>query len=217
MEFILHDLGRMRYKDAWEIQKRLVEDRLLDRTSDALILVEHEHVITLGRRSEETPRTNELQGVELFHVERGGLATYHGPGQLVGYPIIKLRDRFADIKGHVRRIEDVLILCLRYFDIPAERREGHPGIWVNGKKIASIGVAVRESVTFHGFALNVDPDMKYFGLIEPCGLRPDMMTSMAMSLGRDITIENVRPVLLSKFQEVFGCRLVTVENTDRLL
>lgn len=214
MEFILRDLGRMRYKDAWELQKRLVEDRLLDRIPDTLIIVEHEHVITLGRRSEGTPLTNDLQGVELFHVERGGLATYHGPGQLVGYPVVKLHDRFADIKVHVRRIEEVLILCLRDFDIPADRREGHPGIWVDGKKIASIGVAVREGVTFHGFALNIDPDMNYFGLIEPCGLRPDMMTSMALSLGREITIEKVRPVLLSKFQEVFGCRLVTVKNTD---
>ena len=214
MDFVLRDLGQMRYKDAWELQKRLVEDRLFDKIPDTLIIVEHEHVITLGKRSEIGRSKGEVQGVEIVQVERGGLATYHGPGQLVGYPIIKLRDRFADIKGHIWKIEEVLILCLRDFDIPADRKEGHPGIWVDGKKIASIGVAVREGVTFHGFALNVDPNMKYFGLIEPCGLKPEMMTSMALSFGRRVTVDDVRPILLSKFMQVFGCRLVTVKNAD---
>jgi len=217
MEIILIDAGRMKYRDAWEMQRRLVDDRSSDKVPDVLILVEHDHVITHGRRSAEGEAEGVIDGVEHVRVERGGLATYHGPGQLVGYPIVKLQDRFGDIKGHVRRIEETLVRTLADFSITASRREGHPGIWAGDRKIASIGVAVRDSVTFHGFALNVDPDMKYFWLIEPCGLRPDAMTSMGQVLGRKVTIDEVKPVLLSKFEEVFGRKIVISNGTDRLL
>jgi lipoate-protein ligase B len=216
MEFLLFDVGRMKYKDAWDLQRLLVDDRLLDRMPDALIMVEHDHVITFGRRS-EGDGIGSIDGVELFRVERGGLATYHGPGQLVGYPIVKLQERFRDIKAHIHNIEETLVRTLTDFDIPAARREGHPGIWVDGRKIASIGVAVRERVTFHGFALNVDTDMRYFGLIEPCGLKPETMTSMSEVLKRKVSIENVKPVLLAKFKDVFGCGFVGGRETDQPL
>jgi lipoate-protein ligase B len=205
MEFHLYDLGRMKYKDAWDLQKRLVEQRRSGSIPDTLLLVEHDHVITFGKRS--PPGGSNCYGIESFYVERGGLATYHGPGQIVGYPIVKLKDRLSDIKKHIWRLEEVLIRCLNRFDIPGERIEGHPGIWVCGKKIASIGVAVNGDVTFHGFALNVNPEMKYFALIQPCGLTPNTMTSMSQTLGREITINDVKPELIQIWEEVFTCTL----------
>ena len=125
-------------------------------------------------------------------------------------------ERFSDIKVHVHNIEEVLVRTLAKFDIRAARREGHPGIWVEGRKIASIGVAVRECVTFHGFALNVDPDMRFFELIEPCGLRPETMTSMGLVLGRKVALDEVKPILLSEFEDVFERRFVSPKGMDPL-
>jgi len=130
-------------------------------------------------------------------VERGGDATYHGPGQLVGYPVTLLKDH--DIRRHVRTIERALIGAVARFGVNGERVEGHPGVWVNGKKLASIGVAVTNWVAYHGFALNVNTDMSYFQLIEPCGLDPEMMTSMEKVLGRKLDFQSVKETVIEKY------------------
>jgi lipoate-protein ligase B len=192
----LLDLGLVRYEDALEFQREMMRERSLDHVPDTLILLEHEHVITLGRKT--TPENFRPQAVPVYQVERGGDATYHGPGQLVGYPIIKLVDH--DVRKHVHIIEDTLISTLHRFGIESATLEGHPGVWVGGrKKIASIGVAVTNWVSYHGFALNVNTDLSYFQLIQPCGMDPSTMTSMEKLLGRRPDIGEVKATVAEEF------------------
>jgi lipoate-protein ligase B len=193
-------LGRKEYGEVWELQKQLVTARAADRVPDTLILVEHEPVITLGRKT--TPENFKPQEFPVFQVERGGDATFHGPGQLVGYPIIRLAT--PNVQRFVRDLEEVLIQATRSFGIESIRVAGHPGVWVDGRKVASIGVAVTNWVTYHGFALNVNTDLSYFGLIKPCGLDPDKITSMKQILGKDVGFEPVKREVLARFTEVFG-------------
>jgi lipoate-protein ligase B len=194
------DRGRESYQDTWELQKDLVRRRTEEACVDTLILVEHEHVITLGRKT--TPENFKPQDIPVFKVERGGDATYHGPGQLVGYPVLRLAT--PNVQRFVRDLEEVLIRTTRSFGIESVRVEGHPGAWVGGRKVASIGVAVTNWVTFHGFALNVNVDLSYFGLIKPCGLDPEKITSMKQVLGREVPLEDVKAEVIMRFTEVFG-------------
>jgi lipoate-protein ligase B len=195
------DRGREPYQVTWELQKDLVKRRTEAETDvDALILVEHDHVITLGRKT--TPENFKPQDVPVFQVERGGDATYHGPGQLVGYPIVRLAT--PNVQRFVHDLEEALIQATRAFDVESVRVEGHPGVWVGGRKVASIGVAVTNWVTFHGFALNVNTDLSYFRLIKPCGLDPEKITSMAQVLGREVPFEDVKEEVVSTFAQVFG-------------
>lgn len=190
------DVGRMPYASAWELQKRLVAERT-DGTlkDDTLVIVEHDHVITLGRKT--SPENFKPQDIPVFQVERGGDATYHGPGQLVGYPIVRLPT--PNVQAFVRSLEDVLISATRSFGVDSARVEGHPGVWVEGRKLASIGVAVTNWVTYHGFALNVNTDLSYFRLIKPCGLDPERMTSMEAILGRQVPFDQVKGEVVSRF------------------
>jgi lipoate-protein ligase B len=200
----LLDLGRRPYESTWELQKRLVRERAEGSLGDdALILVEHEHVITLGRKT--TPENFKPQDIPVFKVERGGDATYHGPGQLVGYPIIRLST--PNVQGFVRSLEDVLILSTRAFGIESVRVDGHTGVWVGPRKIASIGVAVSNWVTFHGFALNVNTDLSYFHLIKPCGLDPSKISSMKEALGKEVPFELVKREVVERFVKTFGYTL----------
>jgi len=194
------DLGVVDYKEAWDLQRKLMELRAADQIPDTLILLEHDHVITLGRKT--SPENFRPQSVPVHQVERGGDATYHGPGQLVGYPILKLADH--DVRRHVVLIEDSLINTVRRFGIDATIVFGHPGIWVGGNKLASIGVAVTNWVSFHGFALNVNTDLSYFELIRPCGLDPSTMTSMEKLLGRRLEMEVVKAALVEEFSRTHG-------------
>jgi lipoate-protein ligase B len=201
MNLTLLDRGRESYQVTWELQKELVRKRAEGETEvDALILVEHDHVITLGRKT--TPENFKPQDIPVFQVERGGDATYHGPGQLVGYPIIRLAT--PNVQRFVRDLEEVLIQSTGRFGVGAARVEGHPGVWVGGRKVASIGVAVTNWVTYHGFALNVNTDLSYFGLIKPCGLDPDKITSMSQVLGKEVEFEAVKEEVVARFAEVFG-------------
>lgn len=200
MTAILLDLGRVEYGRALSIQRRLAELRAAERTPDVLILLEHDHVITLGRKT--TPENFRSQDVPVFEVERGGDATYHGPGQLVGYPIVKLSDH--DVRRHVMTIEAALISALKRFDVAGEIREGHPGVWVGGQKLASIGVAISNWVTYHGFALNVSTDMSYFNLIRPCGLNPETMTSMQVLTGKRTDIQEVKAAVAEEYSSAVG-------------
>jgi len=198
------DLGLRGYPAVWELQRRLVDERTAGTTGDTLILVEHEHVITLGKKT--SPENFRPQHVPVFQVERGGDATYHGPGQLVGYPIIKMD--VPDVRKFVKALEEVLILTVNSFSIPAGRLEGHPGVWVGGRKLASIGVAVTNWVTYHGFALNVNTDLEYFHMIKPCGLDPETMTSMQRVLHREVSMDSVKSEVRRNFSAVFGVELI---------
>ncbi len=184
----VRDLGRVPYGEALELQRTLAEDRIAGRIPDTLLLLEHPPVITLGRGTRQTslpidPEALRRRGVEVFEIERGGDVTYHGPGQLVGYPIIDLQQHKPDLHWYLRRLEDVLISSLAGFGIPAERREKYTGVWTRGRKIASIGIHVRQWVTWHGFALNVTTDLSPFSLIVPCGIPDVVMTSIEKEAG----------------------------------
>ena len=203
MNAYLLDFGRMEYGKALGLQKDLAAMRAKGEIPDALILVEHDHVITLGRKT--TPANFKPQDIPVFEVERGGDATYHGPGQLVGYPIILLTDH--DVRRHVRNMEEALLRTTRAFGIEGERLEGHPGIWVGGKKLASIGVAVTDWVTYHGFALNVNTDLSYFEHIRPCGLDPSAMTSMQRIKGGPLPFDEVKAKFAREYSAVTGLTL----------
>lgn len=201
----------MAYGDAWALQRAVVAARQADRIGDVVLLVEHPPVITIGRAGRPTniliPRdVLRGRGIEMYEVERGGDVTYHGPGQLVGYPIINLRALDEDVVRYVRLLEASLIRVLEAFGMTAARVRGYPGVWVGDAKIAAIGVAVKRKVTMHGFALNVDPDLDHFGVINPCGLGKPV-TSMARELGRSIALTEVQPVVARALGDVFEMEL----------
>lgn len=194
------DLGLVDYEDAWALQHRLVEQRLADEIPDTLVLLEHPHVVTLGRRGR--PEDVLDPSLHVVQVERGGEATYHGPGQLVGYPIVKLRERL-DVKGYVRSLEEVLIRAAGDFSVTAGRDRRQSGVWVRGRKLGSIGIAVRRDVTYHGFAHNVNTDLSYFERIRPCGFEGSIMTSMARERGEPVSMVAFRDAVVRRVEEVF--------------
>ena len=206
----LRDLGRMDYATAFELQRRLVVERQQGLIPDHLLLVEHPHVVTLGRNGHRenllaSDEILERAGVEFHPTDRGGDITYHGPGQLVGYPILDLREWKRDVAAYVRAIEEVIIDTLADFGIAAGRIPKLTGVWVDGRKIAAIGVHISRWVTSHGFALNVSTDLSYFEYIVPCGLTKPV-TSMA-ALGVRATLEDVGYVLAAHFGRVFDCQM----------
>jgi lipoate-protein ligase B len=204
----LRRLGRIAYGEALALQERLRNDRLADAGSDTILLCEHPHVITFGRssRAEHAPPDDALRaaGYEVFRVNRGGDVTYHGPGQLVGYPILDLEPRGADIHVYLRALEGVLIETLSDFGIASRRREGYTGVWLDRcRKIASIGVGMRRWVTMHGFALNVSCDLARFEPIIACGLEGIEMTSMEQLVG-PVDSEAVLERLEVHLRKAFG-------------
>lgn len=195
----------MAYPAAWALQRALVTARQAGRIRDVVLLLEHPPVITIGRAGRSSnilvPRTLlAAQGFEVFEVERGGDVTYHGPGQLVGYPIVDLRALDEDVVRYVRSLEGALIGALQQFGISAARARGYPGVWVGDAKIAAVGVAVKRRVTMHGFALNVAPNLDHFAVINPCGLGKPV-TSMAGVLGRAVSLAEARPVVAEQLGE----------------
>ena len=210
----LVECGRLPYGDAWALQRALLAARQTDRIADTLLLLEHPPVITIGRAGHAAniliPREMlAARGFEVFEIERGGDVTYHGPGQLLGYPILNLRALDEDVVRFVRLLEATLIRVLETFGIEAARRRGFPGVWVGEAKVAAIGVAVKRKVTMHGFALNVDPDLEHFALINPCGLGKPV-TSLARLLGRRVGLAEVQPAVSRAFAEVFQMDMAAV-------
>jgi lipoate-protein ligase B len=204
----LLDLGLVDYGEALALQRRLVEERERDARPDTLVLCQHRHVFTLGRRAGARANVLAPGDVPVVEVERGGDVTYHGPGQLVGYPIFRLAPAEQDLHQFLRRLEEALIRArAASVGLPAERRPGATGVWAAGKKIASLGVAVRNWVTFHGFALNVSTDLEYFGRIVPCGLAPEVMSSVERLLGRPVDLGVVQEAVVAAVAEVFGRRV----------
>jgi len=198
----------MRYADAWAFQRALVAARQGGRIEDVVLLVEHPPVITIGRGGRAanilvSPDLLAAQGFDVHATERGGDVTYHGPGQLVGYPILDLGALDEDVVRYVRGLEAALIGALERFGIAGARLRGYPGVWVGDAKVAAIGVAVKRRVTMHGFALNVAPNLDHFGVINPCGLGKPV-TSMARLLGRPVSLAEVQPVVVRSLGEVFA-------------
>jgi lipoyl(octanoyl) transferase len=198
------DLGRLDYLAALAVQEQLVALKQREPFPDVLLLVEHPHVYTLGRGG-NAANVLAPEEVPVIRTSRGGDVTYHGPGQLVVYPIIDLRSKLRrDVHRYLRNLEMSAIQTLADFGLAAVRRPPYTGIWIDDRKIAAIGVAVRRSITFHGLALNVNTDLSYFNRIVPCGLAWADVTSMAQELGDDQSLEQVKVSFLNHFAETFG-------------
>jgi lipoate-protein ligase B len=206
-EGYLFDLGRRDYLDVLDIQHNLLDLRGKNAIPDSLILVEHDSVFTVGKSIAREELPNNINGIPVIQIERGGQWTYHGPGQLVGYPILNLESRNRDIHGFIRNLEEMLILALKEFEISAERNPIQAGVWVKEKKIASIGAAIRKWLTFHGFALNVNVDLSYFSMITPCGLPSSIMTSMNFLLQHDLNFSDVKFSIIRMFESTFQLKL----------
>ncbi|MBI3872487.1 MAG: lipoyl(octanoyl) transferase LipB [candidate division Zixibacteria bacterium] len=191
------DWGLLPYLEAHSRQLAALTSRIAGPSGDTVFLVEHPHVYTYGRGSNfaelqaKRPFDSDMR-VELVQVERGGGVTYHGPGQLVAYPIIDVRQKTGDLHRFLRWLEEVIIQTIAPWGLTGEHHPTHTGVWIEGRKIASIGIAVRQWISYHGLALNVSTDLRYFGAIHPCGLSPEVMTSMEQLTGRTIAMEDVR-------------------------
>ena len=207
---LVSDIGRTRYAEAWDLQHKLFDLRHYGLVNDLLLFTEHDHVYTIGKGGDQDhllASEEELSagGVEVFRIDRGGDITYHGPGQIVGDPIIDLNGYFPDIHRYLRSLEEVIILTLTEFDIEAAQEEGLTGVWVKGEKIAALGVRVSKWITMHGFALNVNTDLSKFDRIIPCGIFHKGVTSMQQLMGREIPLREVQASLTKAFGVVFGC------------
>jgi lipoate-protein ligase B len=208
-ELAVVDLGICGYREAWERQLALVEARKDAAGVDTLLLVEHPHVITVGRSQKALANVVAAGGVEVVSVERGGDVTYHGPGQLVAYPIVQLREGERDLHRFLRNLEEAVIQTCAAFGVDGGREPGKTGVWLGPeKKICSIGVACRRWVTFHGLALNVTTDLSYFFRINPCGFASSVMTSMAEELGAGVAMIDVKRRLAVALANTLGRRLL---------
>jgi len=213
------DLGRLEYEAAFALQKREVERLQKNEGDDVLLYVEHPHVITMGRNADGSAliadrRLIEMRGAKVVATDRGGDVTYHGPGQLVGYPIVRLESTRRDIRRYVYDLEEVLIATLGDFGVYAGRHPEHRGVWVRERKIASLGIRISRWVTSHGFALNVSTDLSYFSLMNPCGISGCAMTSMETELAAPVAMAAVRDRVTVHFGEVFArdMRLESIVN-----
>jgi len=224
-ELLVCDLGTMAYAEALGLQRAVARARISgELDEDLLLLVEHPPVVTLGRSFKErhllaSPALLANRGVELFEVERGGDVTFHGPGQLVGYPIVDLKRHKRDLHWYLRQVEEALIRSIAPFGLAGERRAGLTGVWTEGRKLASIGVHARDWVTWHGFALNVTTDLRYFDLIVPCGIDMVEMSSIARELERrgdaapdsDVLLATVKANVAAGFGDVFTLDAAAME------
>jgi lipoyl(octanoyl) transferase len=203
-------LGTLSYADALELQADLVKQRRAGEIPDTLLLLEHPHVITLGSGAHDenvlvSPQERAERGIELFATGRGGDVTYHGPGQLVGYPILDLKPDRTDLHRYLRDLEEALIQVLAHFGLAADRKDGLTGVWVGDRKLAAIGVRVSSGwITSHGFALNVTTDLALFGTIVPCGIRDHGVGSISQELGRPVAMPQVERVVVDRVAAVFG-------------
>lgn len=201
------DLGLKSYQESWSFQKEMLKKRSNNEINDTLIFVEHEPVFTLGKNANENHiLQNYPENIKTFHVERGGDVTYHGPGQLVGYPIIDLRNYKKSISWYMRSLEQVIIETLLDFDIQSERKNGLTGVWYKNEKIAALGVRVSKWITMHGFSLNIDPDLNNYNSIIPCGIFEYGVTSMSKILNKNINLGSVKNSLKIKFLDQFNIK-----------
>ena len=200
----VRDLGIVDYDDALALQTAMLEARLDRRIGDTLLMMEHPHVFTLGRGADDRFIADNPTGVPIRRVSRGGQVTYHGPGQLVGYPILKLEGSDRDVTKYLRALEAAMIDALARFGIDAAPHEAMTGVWVGARKIASIGVGIRRWTTWHGFALNVSTDLSYFDSIVPCGIEGCRMTSICEVTNRAVSVREFAGVMRDSFARVFN-------------
>jgi lipoate-protein ligase B len=214
------DFERLDYRKAWKLQEKIVTARQTGSLqNDIVLFLEHPPVFTMGRRGGRecmlvTEAFCEKAGIPIIQVERGGTITYHGPGQLVAYPIVDLQNARIKVVEFVNGLEDVMLQTAKSGGIAAERNDANRGIWVGPKKMGSIGIAVRRGISFHGLALNVRTDLTPFGWIQPCGLQDVQMTSMQLESAQTVSMQHVRAVLKRQFERVFGIQLVQKSRFD---
>jgi lipoate-protein ligase B len=203
-QILVQNIGRKSYKAVWDLQKEMQQQRINGNIEDTLILVEHDPVYTLGKNANEDHLLQSRdESVDVFNIERGGDITFHGPGQLVGYPILDLSNYKKSVSWYMRTLEQVLIDTLIEFKIIAQRNDGLTGVWVGDEKIAALGVRISRWVTMHGFALNVNPDLSFYDGIIPCGIFDHGVTSMEQLLGETQNNDNVKNMVIEKFNKYF--------------
>jgi len=203
-QILVQNIGQKSYKAVWDLQKEMQQQRIKGEIDDTLILVEHEPVYTLGKNANEDHLLQSRdESVDVFNIERGGDITFHGPGQLVGYPILDLSNYKKSVSWYMRTLEQVLIDTLIEFKIIAQRNDGLTGVWVGDEKIAALGVRISRWVTMHGFALNVNPDLSFYDGIIPCGIFDHGVTSMEQLLGETQNSDNVKNMVIEKFNKYF--------------
>lgn len=203
------DLGMIDYKHAWDIQRDVFSKRLHSEINDTLFLLEHPHTYTLGKVAEKEnlissdDQLKEL-GVSVYEIDRGGDITYHGPGQIVGYPIINLKNWKEDTHEYLRGLEEIIMNVCSDYGLQTKRHPKYTGVWIEDRKIAAIGIKVSRWITMHGFAFNINTDLSYFGGIIPCGIKDKDVTSLQRELGKEVEIDEVKEKLVLRFKEVFG-------------
>ena len=216
------DLGTIDYEEAWDLQKNLFNSRYKKEINDTLLLLEHPHTYTLGKTADRNNLIAEdkflnQNEISVYDIDRGGDITYHGPGQIVGYPIINLTGWKKDTHKYLRAIEEVIIKTCAEYNIAAGRNQEYTGVWVGDKKIAAIGIKVSRWITMHGFAFNVNTDLSLFDGIIPCGIKEKSVTSLQNELGRAIEINEVKTFILEKFTEVFDYSQAEKKDLDEFL
>lgn len=216
------DLGFIDYKKTWDLQKDIVSNRLKGEVEDVLLLLEHPNTYTLGKTadrfnlksSEEYLKENHIS---VYDIDRGGDITYHGPGQVVGYPIIDLNNWYKDTHKYLRALEEVIIKTCTEYNLFCERNPKYTGVWINDRKIAAIGIKVSRWITMHGFAFNVNTDLNLFNGIIPCGIQDKSVTSLAEELNTEVDIQEVKQKLLNNFKEILGYTNVSIVNSEDLV
>lgn len=211
------NLGNMKYKKAYELQLELIKKRAAGEIPDTLILVEHPPVFTIGSSGTDEHISVsrdflESSGIEVFETNRGGDITYHGPGQIVAYPILNLKEHKQDLHWLLRQYEEVTIRLLEKYGITARRIDGLTGVWVGDEKITAIGVGVRRWVSYHGFAFNVNPNLEHFSYIIPCGIRDKGVTSLSKLQGEEMDMDEMRKKVIKYFAEVFEMEVLEDER-----
>ena len=220
-QLLVVDLGRTKYAEAWELQKKIFSARLEQRIGDVLLLTEHDPVFTLGKGANENhllANESELneKKIDMFWIDRGGDVTFHGPGQIVGYPILDLNQHYLDIHRYLRDIEEMIIRTLNDYGIAAGREKEFTGVWVKNEKIAALGVKVSKWITMHGFALNVNTDLSFFDRIIPCGIFHKGVTSLHNVLETSIAITEVHKHLVKHFSQIFSLEVKQISKEDLL-
>jgi len=210
------------YKEAWDLQKEVLELRLNSKVSDVLFLLEHPHTYTLGKVADKknlvaSQEYLDNNKISIYDIDRGGDITYHGPGQIVGYPIINLNEWQNDTHKYLRALEEVIIQTCAYYGLKAGRVPKYTGVWLDNRKIAAIGIKVSRWITMHGFAFNVNTDLSLFSGIIPCGIKDKDVTSLQRELKKEITIDEVKTLLVKNFKEIFNYDEVKFLSKEELL